>query len=569
MTTDKLQWFNEAKFGMFIHWGIYSLQRAGEWTMNADSISVKDYHELAKKFRAEEFDADAWVRTAKRAGMKYVVLTTKHHDGFCLWDTKTTGFNATKIGPHRNVVKEFVEACRRHKMRVGLYWSWVDWNYPDWAKEFIWSDLNTWRKPFKDLAKHKRLVKYLHAQVRELMTQFGKIDLFWFDGGFLTAEEYRSRELVDEMRRLQPGILINDRAGFPGDFGSPEGIMPTDGSDRAWELCHCSAAFTTWTVPIDDPALFSPPQELLGLLSDATGLGGNFLLNYGPQADGAFPQPSLDQLRVIGAWMKKNSEAIYGVKAGPTGRQEWGVSTQKTRVESRESKVQSRKSKVESPKSGTTVYLHIFRPAPQLAVRGIESKVRAARLLETGKPVRFTQKGAMVSLTLPPAGMLPQVVALEFDGSPSVTPQGACQRLDGSIILTANQAKMATAHADDKPALFLSPDALGGRIMGWKRVEDSVEWTFKVDRAGRYSPTFEFNNPESLNCYGRRLEMTVAGQTLRASVPITGRHGRYERYPMAGSFRLSRGVHTLTVKPYVLDPGILMNLRAVILSSCV
>ncbi len=213
---DRLEWFREAKFGMFIHWGVYSLQRNGEWTMNADSISVADYRQLAGEFRAERLDVDAWVRTAKEAGMRYMVLTTKHHDGFCLWDTRTTDFNAVKTGPRRDVVWDYVEACRRHGMRIGFYWSWVDWNYPDWADEFIWTDLNLWRHPFKDPAQHARMIDFLHAQVRELMTQYGPIDVFWFDGGFLTAEQYRSRELVEEMGRLQPRMLINDRAGFPG-----------------------------------------------------------------------------------------------------------------------------------------------------------------------------------------------------------------------------------------------------------------------------------------------------------------------------------------------------------------
>ena len=556
--TDRLQWFHTAKFGMFIHWGIYSLQRNGEWTMNADSISTKDYRELAQQFRGEHFDADTWVRTAKRAGMKYMVLTTKHHDGFCLWNTTTTEFNATKIGPRRDVVREFVAACRRHGMRVGLYWSWVDWSYPDWAKEFIWSDLSKWRKPFKDEKKHDRLVKYLHAQVRELLTNYGPVDVFWFDGGFLTAEQYRSRELVVEMRRLQPRILINDRAGVPGDFGNPEGLMPTDGSDRAWELCHCSAAYTTWTAPLEDPALFAPPRELLGLLSDSTGLGGNFLLNFGPQADGTFPESNLQQLRILGAWMRRNGEAIYGAQAGPTGRQEWGVSTQR-------SNDRNQKSVVRSPTAAeeTTVYLHIFRPAAKLAVRGFAAKVKSARLLETGRSIHFKQAGTTLTLTLPSANILPQVVALEFTEPPKFVAESIRQRLDGSVILIANQATRQTTHVDKTPVLFLAPDAWGGRIMGWRRIEDSVVWTFRVDQPGRYRPVIEFNNPESLNIYGRRFEMTVAGQALRASVPLSGRHDRYDRYQMAGAFKLKRGTHTLMVKPYALDPGILMNLRAV------
>jgi len=545
--SDCLVWFQTARFGMFIHFGIYAMQRNGEWVMNADSISVADYRELAERFTAERLDVDAWVRTARDAGMKYMVLTTKHHDGFCLWDTRTTDFNAMNIGPHRDIVRAFVDACRRYGIRIGLYWSWVDWNYPLWAEQFIWTDLKEWRKPFADPAEHQRLVNYLHAQVRELLTEYGPIDLFWFDGGFLSVEEYRSRELVDEMRQLQPGLLINDRAGFPGDFGSPEGLMPAEGSARAWELCHCSAVHTTWTVPLDASTLFALPEELLGLLSDAAGLGGNFLLNFGPQADGTLPEANLEQLRVLGAWMHTNGEAIYGSLAGPTGRQDWGVSTRK----------------------GNTVYLHLFRPAPQLTVYGWETPVHAVRALENGEVVPFRQDDAGLTLHLPPTHLLPQVVALECDETPQCHHVGPRQRLDGTVLLTANQAALRTSHSDATPALFLSPDALGGRIMGWKRQEDCVTWTFQLDHPGRFRPVLLFNNPESLNCFGRRLEMTVAGQTLRASVPISGRHGRFDRYPMAGAFTLSKGMHTLAINPTVLDPGILMNLRAVILEPVV
>jgi len=179
--------------------------------------------------------------------------------------------------------------------------------------------------------------------------------------------------------------------------------------------------------------------------------------------------------------------------------------------------------------------------------------------------VPFTREGATLILSLPPTQLLPQVVALECDEIPQCRSEGPRQRLDGTVVLTANQASHHTTHADGKPALFLSPDALGGRIMGWSRREDSISWTFQLDHAGRFRPVLLFNNPESLNCYGRRLEMTVSNQALRASVPLSGHHGRFDRYQMAGAFALPEGMHTLSITPYVLDPGILMNLRAVVL----
>ena len=226
--TDDLTWFQTARFGMFIHFGVYALQRNGEWVMNADNISVEDYWELTERFTADRLDVDAWVRAARDAGMKYMVLTTKHHDGFCLWDTRTTDFNAAKIGPRRDIVRAFVDACRRYEMRVGLYWSWVDWNYPPWARQFIWTDLNEWRQPLAIPRSMHGCCTICTRRYANCSPTYGPIDLFWFDGGFLTPEEYRSRELVDEMRQLQPGLLINDRAGFPGDFGNPEGLMPVE-----------------------------------------------------------------------------------------------------------------------------------------------------------------------------------------------------------------------------------------------------------------------------------------------------------------------------------------------------
>lgn len=539
---DRLAWFQDARFGMFIHWGVYSVLRNGEWVMNADSIAPADYRRVAERFVAGHFDADAWVSAARKAGMKYMVLTTKHHDGFCLWDTRTTEFNAVRSGPRRDVVAEYVAACRRQGMRVGLYWSWIDWNYPDWAQRFVWSDLKEWRQPLPDPAAQERLVQYLHAQVRELLTHYGPIDVFWFDGGFLTPEQYRSADLLAEMRALQPDMLINDRAGLPGDFGNPEGLMPTDGSPRAWELCHCS--HTAWGIEGDDPCLYYPAQELLALLCDAAALGGNFLLNFGPQADGRFPPAALAQLAAITRWMHFNDEAIQGTQAGPLGRQSWGVSTRR----------------------GNTLYLHVFRPAPLFRLRGLRNRVLSTRLLCTGRALPMRQTAAGIELEMPWVEEGPAVVALELEGEPVVEACPAGPEADGSIVLTANAAQLGTDVADSAtPRLFNSPDALGGKLMGWTQKEDWAAWDFVVETPGEYGVRLEFSNPDRINSYTRRLVVRCAGQELRCAAPQTGRLFEFHTYDLAGRFVLPAGRATLRVQPYLVENGALITLRAVVL----
>ena len=534
---ERLRWFMQAKFGMFIHWGVYAVQRNGEWSMNCDEISNADYRLLAEEFTAEHFDADAWVQSAKDAGMRYMVLTTKHHDGFCLWDTRTTDFNATQIGPRRDIVREFVDACRRHGIRVGLYWSWVDWHYPEWGAAFHWTPLALWRKPLPDPAQHAAMVDFLHAQVRELMTNYGEIDVLWFDGGFLTAEEYRSAEMVAMVRALQPRILINDRSGLPGDFANPEGLLPRTASDRAWELCHCS--HSSWGMEAEDPCLYYPPQELLALLCDSAALGGNLLLNVGPRADGTFPEMVHEQLAMIGEWMRLHGAAIYGCEPGPFGRQSWGVST----------------------RNGQTVYLLIFRPTAPLLVRGLRTPVCSATAVASGEAVAFSQKDGTLRLELPAAVQLPQGVALTFEDAIEVEPTFLAQEGDGSLVLTANAA---TIGSDAPPAqLSYAPNALGGKLFGWKRIEDYAEWEFVVETPGVFQVFIEYNNVIENYQWERHLEIRVGAQRLHATAPRNGRLFAFASYRLAGRLTLEAGEHTLTVKPSLLDSGPLLTLRAV------
>lgn len=343
------------------------------------------------------------------------------------------------------------------------------------------------------------------------------------------------------IRALQPDCLINDRTGLPGDFGTPEGIMPAKAGDRPWELCHCM--HSAWGIEADDPNLYYPAEELFALLCDAAALGGNLLLNVGPQADGRFPEIAHQQLAAIGEWMTVNGDAIYGTTAGPFGRQSWGVSTCKDQ----------------------TVYLHITRPTAPLLIRGLTTPVQSARILATGEPLSFTQDESLLRLELParPAGEHPIVIELVCGSDPVVVPCDISQEGDGSVLLTANAATVT--NESGAPAIAYYPDARGGRLTNWVQVDDAAAWRFMVDAPGEFTVSIDFQNSDRLNAYARRFEVTSAGQTLRASAPQTGRLYQFHRYRMTGRLRLEKGQHTLTVKPYLLGTGVLMNLRAVIL----
>ncbi len=385
------------------------------------------------------------------------------------------------------------------------------------------------------------MIDYLHAQVRELLTGYGPIDELWFDGCVLSPDGYRSAELVAMIRALQPDCLINDRTGLPGDFGTPEGIMPAKAGDRPWELCHCT--HTAWGIEADDPNLYYPTEELFALLCDAAALGGNLLLNVGPQADGRFPDIVTQQLAAIGKWMTANGEAIYGTTAGPFGRQSWGVST----------------------RNGNTLFLHVTRQTVPLLVRGLATPVQHIRLLASGEAVPFRQDALLLTIDLPPAQPDdgPCVIGLECAGEPTVIPHGIHPEGDGSLLLTANAATVT--NAGGSPAIAYYPDARGGRLTNWVQADDTAKWEFVVDTPGEFTVSIDVQNSDRLNAYARRFALTAADQTLCASAPQTGRLHQFHRYHLAGRLRLEKGQHTLTVKPYMLDTGVLMNLRAVIL----
>ncbi len=301
------QWFREAGVGMFIHWGVYSVPGRGEWCLYQEKMPLEEYDRNIPAFTAENYDPDAWAKLASEAGMRYMVLTTKHHDGFCLFETGTTKRNAVEQGPKRDLVKEYVKACRRYGLKVGLYFSWPDWSIPAF-----------FNGPEQDSETWDIYIKLIHEQVRELCSNYGEIDIFWYDkvcgqcGNVdLNAEDLRASELNSMVRSLQPGIMINDRSLLPEDFYTAEqNIKAPDDPDRLWEACLTMNRHWGY-FPADNH--YKSASEIVHLLSGIACSRGNMLINVGPKPDGTLRSEESERLKALGRWMKVNGEAVRWV----------------------------------------------------------------------------------------------------------------------------------------------------------------------------------------------------------------------------------------------------------------
>ncbi len=304
---ERMQWFRDAKLGLFVHWGPYSLLGRCEWAFRLDGYKVKEYAHLAEQFTGEGFDADKICATAVEAGMKYIVLTARHHDGYCLYDSQASDFTSVKGTPKRDFIREYTEAARRAGLKVGLYYSLVDWRYKG-----AW-DHDTY--PDSVAA----MVEQAHAQVRELMTHYGMIDLLWYDGATVTtwqwketediAEFWRSHELNAMVRELQPHIIINNRSGTQEDYVTPERKIEAAKEGLAWESC-LSICPLSWSYVPYSPNRKSAAAIVRDLIEIASG-GGNLLLNTGPNPDGSLNQVEVESILEAGQWVKRNAEMVY------------------------------------------------------------------------------------------------------------------------------------------------------------------------------------------------------------------------------------------------------------------
>ncbi|HZT38152.1 MAG TPA: alpha-L-fucosidase [Bryobacteraceae bacterium] len=381
----RMQWWHQAKFGMFIHWGLYSVLGRHEWAMENEGIPVAEYEQLAKQFTPRPNAAREWAKLARRAGMKYMVMTTKHHEGFCLFNTKLTDYCAPKQACGRDLVKEFVDAARGEGMRVGFYYSLMDWHHPDGAR------------CASDEAARRRFVDYIHGQVRELCTNYGKLDILWYDVAWpLDADGWESVKMNQMVRELQPDIIINNRSKVPEDFDTPEQRIQAS-RGRAWEACMTMN--DSWGYQRADDNWKSPKTIVRNLVTCARD-GGNYLLNIGPKPDGSVPEESVRILSDVGRWMDRNGVAIYGADPCEVKRSSY----------------------INFSRKGNTLYLHVYYwPGSTVAVGGLQTKVKSARLLASGKPVEVKQDEFRVQFTGLPANAPDTpvtVIAAECESEP-------------------------------------------------------------------------------------------------------------------------------------------------------
>jgi len=395
--------FTEARYGLFIHYGLYSLLGRGEWVWNREQIPAADYGALADRFTAENFNADAICDLAVRAGMRYVVLTTMHHEGFRLYDTALSDFSTVKTAAKRDLVAEIIAAARKRGLKVGLYHSLNNWyDQPDAVAAL------------EDKAAYEVFIKATFERIRELVTRYNPIDILWYDGWWpFNAEGWRGEEMNAMVRAIQSHILFNGRNGLPGDFATPEGHLGSPKPWRPWEACM--TLNNSWGYHVGDHDWKSPAQVIDLLATCAQGRG-NLLLNIGPRGDGSIPEETVRILETVGDWLKRHGECIFDTETFTFGLQERGDHRGDWNFQ--------------GPMTvrGNTLYWLLRRwPGETAVLGGLECAVQSASFVGSNDPIAFSQKDGRLTLTNlpanPPDAVCP-VIRLECDRPPVIYQSG-------------------------------------------------------------------------------------------------------------------------------------------------
>lgn len=425
---QRLQWFRQAKYGMFIHWGLYAIPAGewngrrclglGEWLMNRCQVPVRDYEQLTKQFNPAKYDPDAWVQLAQDAGMKYIVITSKHHDGFALFKSAVSPYNVVDATPYgKDILKQLADACARHGMRLGFYYSQSqDWHEPNGAGNSWDFGPDTGPDGRTEL---KQYDAYLHGkaepQVKELLTGYGPVALIWFDTPRMMTPD-RGQRFADLVRSLQPNALIDGRLGTEGDYRSTgDNVIPSEAASEAWETP--ATTNDTWGFRKDDTNWKGPGQILFKLI-DIVSKGGNYLLNVGPRADGTIPEIPQENLRTVGRWLKVNGEAVYGAQQSPFG-EEFGEWTSKNAKDVRGQRLFLANTEWRATVKPGKLYLTFFvAPRGRFELPAMQNTVTRAYRLMDQAPVKVTTENGHTSLTLdtPLPDPMATVVVVEFAG---------------------------------------------------------------------------------------------------------------------------------------------------------
>ena len=509
---ERLKWWKNARFGMFIHWGVYSVpagvwdgeEKYAEWIRHRAHIPVGRYEKLAEKFTPEKFDADRWASLARRAGMKYVVITSKHHDGFCLFDSKHTTWDIGQASPfEKSPLTLLAKSCRERGLRFGTYYSIMDWHHPDYLPRREWSDRSS------KGADMGRYTEYVKKQVRELIERFDPA-ILWFDGGWEESwTEKGGREVLEGVREQSPDTIVNDRLQVDGDYITPEQHIPASGPKRDWETCMTMN--NHWGYARYDQN-WKSTKTLIRNLVDIVSKGGNYLLNVGPKADGTFPEPAVKRLKKIGRWMDSHGESIYGCQRSPMGKPSWGRCTRKP----------------------GRLYLHVFTWPTDgtLEVPRLRNDIRDAYVLDGGKKLATVERDRGIAVKLPgkeAPNPFDTVVVLNIQGQLDIAPPPPIPVRGDGASLPARKA-----HIHGKKARL---EQRGGKsnVGFWVEPSDYVTWRINVQKAGRYTVKMSYS------CPGKSAyRLAVDGQKLNGKLPKTGEWGTFET-AVLGTMRLNKG----------------------------
>ena len=450
----RMQWWTEARFGMFIHWGIYSVPAGiyegkevpgiGEWIMNKGKIPMAVYQKYAAQFNPVKFNADKFVSLAKQAGMKYLVITSKHHDGFAMFKSDASNFNIVDATPFkRDVIKEMAAACKKYGIKFGLYYSQAqDWNHPGGAANGGYWD------PAQNGSMDEYIDKIAVPQMKEILTKYGPISVLWFDTPTGMTPERAAK--VNETLKLQPNIIVNNRlgGGFSGDLETPEQYIPATGfPGRNWETCMTMN--DTWGYKVNDKN-FKSTKVLVQNLVDIASKGGNYLLNVGPTAEGLIPEEEVTRLKEVGTWMARNGESIYGTTHSPFSYLTWGRATQK----------------------GQTIYVHVFNwPKDNILRIPLKNEVTEAHALAEPKatmPVKRTADGISLDLSSAIRDTMATVFAINIKGAPIVSP-------------VPSIGKQITASSELSPDNSAAKAVDGSALTKWAAAKTDSTATLTID----------------------------------------------------------------------------------------